>query len=99
MPRTNASSITQVIVGEEIRRVRKEQGLTQSELAERLQTAPAYISQVEAGKENLTLGSLARIANALRRGLDIGFPLVADTTSTLDEDLAALRTHRERAAT
>jgi UDP-N-acetylglucosamine 1-carboxyvinyltransferase len=90
VPRTNSSSITSTVVGEEIRRARREQGLTQAELANRLGAAPAYVSAVEAGRENLTLGSLARLADALRTGLRVSFPSLEADFRTLDEDLAEL---------
>ena len=90
MPRTNASSVTSALVGEEIRRVRRELGWTQKQLAARLDAAPAYVSAIEAGKENLTLGSLARIADALGRGLDLTFPRVTGEFRTLDQDLARI---------
>jgi transcriptional regulator with XRE-family HTH domain len=90
MPRTNSSSITSTVVGEEIRRTRHEQGLTQAELAKRLGAAPAYVSAVEAGRENLTLGSLARLADALQTGLQVSFPSLQADFQTLDEDLAEL---------
>jgi transcriptional regulator with XRE-family HTH domain len=38
---------------------------------------PPYIAGLEAGTRNLTLGQLANIADALGRGLDISFPVVA----------------------
>jgi transcriptional regulator with XRE-family HTH domain len=90
VPRTHSSSITSTVVGEEIRSARRAQGLTQAQLAERLGAAPAYVSAVEAGRENLTLGSLARLADALRTGLKVSFTPLADDHMTLDEDLAEL---------
>ena len=90
MPKTNSSSITSERVGEEIRRVRGELGWTQRQLAERLDAAPAYISAIEAGRENLTLGSLARIADAFGRGLELSFPAVSGEYRSLDQDLARL---------
>lgn len=48
-------------------------GLTQAEVAGRLGVSPSYISAVEAGRRNLTLGQLANIANAMRLGIDISF--------------------------
>ena len=47
-------------------------------LAERLGVSPSYISAVEAGNRNLTLGQLANIASAMRLGIDISF-IVAPT--------------------
>jgi transcriptional regulator with XRE-family HTH domain len=35
--------------------------------------SPSYISAVEAGRRNLTLGQLANIANAMQLGIDISF--------------------------
>jgi XRE family transcriptional regulator, regulator of sulfur utilization len=39
--------------------------LTQEQLAEKADLAPAYISRVEQGQENISVDSLARIALAL----------------------------------
>jgi len=43
------------------------------EVAERLGVSASYVSAVEAGRRNLTLGQLANIANAMRLGIDISF--------------------------
>lgn len=88
--KTNSSSVTSIVVGEEIRRVRKALGLTQAELAERLGAAASYVTAIERGRENLTLGSLARIASALGTGLEVSFPRMKDEYQTLDQDLAEL---------
>jgi transcriptional regulator with XRE-family HTH domain len=76
MPRTAGSDITSRMVGQEIRRARKEAGLTQSEVAERLGTAATYLTNVEAGRLNLTLGQLTRIAAAIGAGVDVALPLI-----------------------
>jgi transcriptional regulator with XRE-family HTH domain len=73
MPRTAASEIHAKVVGREIRATRKALGVTQSEVAERLGASASYISAVEAGRRNLTLGQLANIANAMRLGVNISF--------------------------
>jgi transcriptional regulator with XRE-family HTH domain len=73
MPRTAVSDIHAKIVGRELRETRRALGLTQAEVAERLGVSPSYISAVEAGRRNLTLGQLANIANAMRLGIDISF--------------------------
>lgn len=76
MPRTAASEITARVVGQEIRRARRSAGLTQAQVAERLETSPPYVTNVEAGRVNLTLGQLTRIAAALGADLQIALPLV-----------------------
>jgi transcriptional regulator with XRE-family HTH domain len=77
MPRTHVSDATAARLGAEVRRARKEQNLTQAELARRMGVKPPYIAGLEAGTRNLTLGQLANLADALGRGLDISFPVVA----------------------
>jgi len=73
MPRTAVSEIHAKVVGREIKDTRQTLGLTQAEVAERLGVSPSYISAVEAGRRNLTLGQLVNIANAMRLGIDISF--------------------------
>ncbi|MFD3259578.1 helix-turn-helix domain-containing protein [Paenibacillus lentus] len=58
-------SILRRLVGENIRRVRKEQGLTQEELAEKAELQYQYIGGVERGTRNISLDSLEKIINAL----------------------------------
>jgi len=53
-------------VGENIRRFRKKQGLTQEKLAELSKIDPKSIIQIENGKRNPTLKTLRRIALALK---------------------------------
>lgn len=89
MPRTVASDITARIVGQEVRSARKAAGLTQAEVAERLATSPAYVTNVEAGRLNLTLGQLTRIASALGATLDVKLPLVEVEPATVAEPVAA----------
>jgi transcriptional regulator with XRE-family HTH domain len=73
VPRTAASEIHAKVLGRELKGARLALGLTQAEVAERLGVSGSYISTVEAGKRNLTLGQLANIANAMRLGIDISF--------------------------
>jgi transcriptional regulator with XRE-family HTH domain len=73
MPRTTASEIHAKVVGREIRATRNALGLTQAEVAERLGVSASYMSAVEAGRRNLTLGQLANIANAMRLGVQVSF--------------------------
>lgn len=73
MPRTAVSEVHAKVVGRELKDTRQTLGLTQAEVAERLGVSASYISAVEAGRRNLTLGQLANIANAMRLGIDISF--------------------------
>jgi len=52
------------LVGRRIAEVRRHAGLTQEELAERLDVGSRYVSRAERG-ENLTLETLARFASVL----------------------------------
>ena len=65
MPRTAASEVSQRLVGEAVRRARITAGLTQAQLADRLSVSPAYVTNIEAGRTNLTIGQLGNIASAL----------------------------------
>lgn len=56
-------------VAASIRRLRKARGMTGEGLAEALGIAPQNLRRIEAGQQNLTLRTLARIADAL--GLDV----------------------------
>jgi transcriptional regulator with XRE-family HTH domain len=53
-------------VGRRVAELRLARGLTQEALAERLDVAARWVQAVEGGKENLTLGTLATFANALK---------------------------------
>ena len=73
MPRTAVSEMNAKVVGRELKDSRQALGLTQAEVAKRLGVSASYISAVEAGRRNLTLGQLANIANAMRLGIDVSF--------------------------
>lgn len=89
MPRTAASDMTARIVGQEVRRARKEAGLTQAEIAVRLETSPTYVTNVEAGRLNLTLGQLTRVAAAIGADLQVSLPLVGITPSRVAEPVVS----------
>jgi transcriptional regulator with XRE-family HTH domain len=71
MPRTTYSVVASKAAGRAIRNVRHELGLTQRELAERIGVSAPYVSSLEAGKENLTVGQLWTVADALHVELRI----------------------------
>lgn len=54
------------IVGANVRRLRKERGLTQEEVAHGAEISVRYLSSIEAGRENLTLQVLERLSVALQ---------------------------------
>jgi transcriptional regulator with XRE-family HTH domain len=60
--------------GSLIRRIRKSQGLTLSEVSERTGFSVGYLSQVERGMANPSINSLRRIAMALECPLTTFFP-------------------------
>ncbi len=76
MPRTARSDPTAKLIGETIRRARREAGLTQAQLAQRLETTAPYVTNVEAGRTNLTVGQLALIATALDAVIDLNLRLI-----------------------
>lgn len=73
MPRASRSDVYSARVGLEIRKTRRQLGVSQAELARRRAVSPAYITALEAGRHNPTVGQLAHIAQAMQVGLDIGF--------------------------
>lgn len=52
-------------IAEKIRAIRKNKGLTQDELAEKLKVSQQIISRIEKGKENISMLTLKKIADAL----------------------------------
>ena len=56
-------------VGERIRRVRREQGLTLKAVELRSGVSAAHLSEIERGVTSPTMGSLARVARALAKSI------------------------------
>jgi transcriptional regulator with XRE-family HTH domain len=54
-----------VKIGRRIRLLRTSKGLTQPMLADHAELTTVYISELERGKKSVTVGALARIAQAL----------------------------------
>ena len=65
MPRTTTSAMASHAIGREVRRARQGASLTQAEVARRLGFSAPYLSAIENGHENLTVGQLWAIAEAL----------------------------------
>jgi len=53
------------VLGQNVRLYRRLSALTQEQLAEKAQLAPTYISDVERGRENISVDAVARISEAL----------------------------------
>ena len=51
--------------GKRVRLIRKAQGLSQEDLAERADMHRTYIGMIERGEKNITLLNIHKIANAL----------------------------------
>lgn len=67
-------SIADSNLGIQIHRLRKKEGITQGELAEKIGTTASVISRIEdADYEGHSVETLRRIAKALRKQLDIRF--------------------------
>jgi UDP-N-acetylglucosamine 1-carboxyvinyltransferase len=56
-------------IGALVRDARKQRGLTQTQLADALQTSQSAVARIEQGKQNVSLEMLARIGTALDTGL------------------------------
>lgn len=53
-------------LGEKIRTLRKERGLTQEKLAELAKVDPKSVIEIESGKRNPTLKTLSKISSSLK---------------------------------
>ena len=56
-------------IGERIRQLRTEQGISQQDLAARCNFEKSNMSRIEAGRTNLTLKNLYKISRALGVGM------------------------------
>jgi transcriptional regulator with XRE-family HTH domain len=53
------------IVGENMRKLRMDRGLSQEEVAHRVDITPSYLGQVERGQRNVSIDVMGRVAEAL----------------------------------
>ena len=54
------------MLGARIKEIRQKKGLTQDQLAEKINKNPKYLSSIERGKENPTLNTLISLSKALK---------------------------------
>ena len=57
-------------IGQRIAELRKEQGMTQTQLAERCGLQQAHIARIETGRYSVGLDTLAQIADAMGMKID-----------------------------
>ena len=57
-------------IGQNIRRIREEKGMSQGDIYRKLDMDRAYVSRVESGLTNSTVETLAKIAWALGVGVE-----------------------------
>lgn len=60
-------------LGEDMCLLMEQQGLSRTQLAERMGVSPAYITKILDGNPNLTIKSLLKLSDALGRELTIHF--------------------------
>jgi transcriptional regulator with XRE-family HTH domain len=78
VPRTASSSLANQLLGQALRTARKQAGQKQAEVADELGVTQAYICNLEAGRMNLTIGQLYKIADAIGVQVEISFKPVPD---------------------
>ena len=93
--------MVQKIIGRRIQEIRKQRGLTQEQLAERVNISPHYLSALERGVYNIKLDLLVDILNILNCSADEVFQDVVSSSSKikasqLSEKLKGLPVHEQR---
>ena len=73
--------MVQKIIGSKIQEIRKQKGLTQEQLAERVNISPHYLSALERGVYNIKLDLLVDILNILNCSADEVFQDVVNSSS------------------
>ena len=58
-------------IADQLRQVRKEQGMTQERLAEKVGTRKSNISRLESGRYNPSLDFLEKVAGGLGREIEV----------------------------
>jgi transcriptional regulator with XRE-family HTH domain len=66
-------------IGRHLRALRAYQGMTQLEVATRAGITPSYLSLIESGKRDVSVGTLAKLAGILGGNVDFGLYPLAGT--------------------
>ena len=87
---TSATGTTPVQLGQAIRAAREARGLSLRELARRVNVSPSFVSQIELGKANPSVGTLYAVVSVLGTTLDdlIGEPPGGSGPELVDASLA-----------
>lgn len=72
-------------IGNNIKKIRKKQNLSQEELAFKSGLHRTYIGSVERGEKNITILNLIKIANSLNTELSIFFNLLDEEEDDTNE--------------
>lgn len=83
-------------VGERIREIRDEQGITQDQLAQRSGLSKGFLSDVENSKRNIGSQNLLQIANVL--GASVDYLLQGEARMSLDREPIVIPPELGRAA-
>ncbi|GAA4808662.1 helix-turn-helix domain-containing protein [Nocardioides caeni] len=83
-PAPSTEPLWRELVGDELRRRRRERGATLTEIAERAGISPQYLSEIERGRKEPSSEMIAAVAGAL------GITLL-DLTTRVARDLVTLR--------
>ena len=75
------------VLGNNIRRLRKSQNLTQEQLAEKADISVPYMTQIELGQKQPTLETVEAIANALKIPFDGLFRTEPTTNENINSSL------------
>lgn len=78
------------IVGNRIRNLRADQGLSQEELAYRAGVSPSHIGKLERGEKNPSLSSIEKMTNALGITLEDLFKYIQPSTVDTDNTTLSL---------
>lgn len=80
------SGINKELLGQRLKKERKQLNMTQEELAELIGVTPAFVGHIERAERSFSLDTLARLCDAL--GVTIDY-LLCDTLSPKDDDVTA----------
>lgn len=83
-------------IGKRIRKIRKEQGLSQEELAHRSNLHPSHLGELERGEKSPTIDSLEKIVVALNINFDVLFSTVEIEMKTGSNEVIDLIIHKLR---